>query len=1638
MTLELLGFEDPQVLGPLALRQSRVLGFPGWALVNLPSQAHHALRVVEDFRRATQRAKIKPGEARKQLAAIAKRLERSAPELLPTFYEEAGRAFLAAENPSVAGQLFSQARQAERTHGLPRDLARLRGVALEFALAGALAIKALSAYAVDLTQDEDADTAYLHFRELCLERTQGGLPPWNNLHKELRQLARCAGREVEHEERAFLRALLDVPSAMSRARKGFWTSCRSALSALCAEDPSARGALLSVFPDSDDEERYAWWLGLLAQCGALEALGTPPEADLLPATLPPGGASAWFNNALVWTSGYWTPVPFPLFGILRAAAPRLRAEGTPLVFHKGRRWDVGIDADLLDLALELGVPVAEPGPDWRSGIALAAWAAPPPGQESERGRDLAAVARHPAFRERLAHAVGLGFGSPEIEAASRGKAGLRGLREDWLAQRVEGIRHGGLPDARAELQTLIERTSAETLAEFPAHAAQLAELSLDGALARSVRGGSLHELSWPAFEAAVDGFRAAGAVSLVYGATFPHLALSDGKTVAVLDRDGRVLTHELRYPPGSTLTELRYVGAELYVRYRTKERDSFAYWSGACDEPFEVERDWAELEARRARVVLEGGGCSWGEHAFFVRDPTCPESRDPRLVTDGDTWWRLERSRAGGGKRLVEFDPLTGAEGATSLPRWFSEFGRPDEDLDLEECDLIPCPAGSPLGDKDGLYGWRVRRDPEAPGGRECQDLLGRTFRGALGAYSRPWGLLTLPGAEGAPRPLSVEAEGLVLWDLEGRYRCWEAIEKSYRHPDLPYEVPYYLPPVYVHLLRPRDPAGSKALRELGREDAAALLAAAAQDRAAGGSGRPQTLAALAERVPALSDAGLKMAVLRQVEAAALAAEGLANHLAELGAAEVEVSDLDDPHTDLAPLADDEVSSLLGDLCRAAPPWPARGGSVEEQWIAAAAFFETGTLPPAAGEVEGDDPRPVDAEPASPLRDLAGGGFAIGSLTPAPSRRVVPAKTQPSIPTIPQLPDSRVCWEDLVGRVGAVAYRTASACFAEERSGAVRFLEAWAETPFASAPAGRYRRALVTFRGLPCLGFRWPSDHDGDAQPLTCVVERAGNRYMIRAHASTQSTSVSASVLECALSGEFKCLPGATIVEEELVSPGWGSPAEIRGFLAELEARGPWPPSSVARDALVDGLGLSVAEASLVELGFPRQREYGGSFLPKEVRAVMRLKVKQANRAREALSDIDRHLRARVLASAFPGAAQRWEDELAAAGGLRAAWSRHLGERVSLPEAVVEAFARDLAPVADVRGLLTELLVPTTLPAFSQVRVRGFEDDGDLEAVSESFGLGELRDVVRTLPFVFEALPVGDPFRVAAADLVERTREVVRSPNLWFKTGHPFTSSYAVDLTRVDEFLSTVEGTPFVPPEGYANVRGVDDGVVLALRCANDWKPLSVHWRPARWIEDRDHAALAAFDRQESGWERCPLTPYRALKRLFSPAYDAFLARVRATPVPEGSYEGNPLHSAPDLVERATALLDLSQDGALLYLQLLTLAAPTTTRLKTLNAWTPARVRRTFEGLEEAGLVIKAKRRRAGREHFLPGGWEDLPAPDKPMETWKLPLYGVERPSPGRWEQPLQTVLPPKPLHELFAQAWARIEEGDRPSPEKR
>lgn len=250
--MDVLGFAGQGDASIVGRTKKRALGFPAWALVNHPNKARFALEVMRDFRKAATRAKTKPGHAKDAFMLVAKKLERSVPPFMPSYWEEVGRVFLAEDATTFASQCFEKARAAEREYKLSVDEDRRAAAYLEFTAAGAVPAKSLAGYADNLLAAFGAKEAERRFVELNLHRVKAGVPPWTGMAKELTKLAKAAKRGPESEAE-FLREVLSSP-ALKQAPPDFWASYNDALIALAKSSPEIQQKVLWLFPNQEGFE----------------------------------------------------------------------------------------------------------------------------------------------------------------------------------------------------------------------------------------------------------------------------------------------------------------------------------------------------------------------------------------------------------------------------------------------------------------------------------------------------------------------------------------------------------------------------------------------------------------------------------------------------------------------------------------------------------------------------------------------------------------------------------------------------------------------------------------------------------------------------------------------------------------------------------------------------------------------------------------------------------------------------------------------------------------------------------------------------------------------------------------------------------------------------------------------------------------------------------------------------------------------------------------------------------------------------------------------------------------------------------------------------------------------------------------
>jgi hypothetical protein len=1600
--LAVLGFDAGAAGDPLARTRRRGLGYVEWVLVHDPGRAGAALALAAEVERAARLAPSRPLAATRVFEGLAGRVPTTH---LPVLWEHAGRAFLAGgDRRRWAAAMFERAREAERVHGLRVDLTARHETCREFAVAGALRAGSVARHVAELRRHHPSpEAACRALLELAPRCVGGGAPPWSALPEQLRRAARLAGRDPDGEQARLLGELLALP-ATRLAAAGFWRRCRPTLVDMGRASAPVRGALLDLLPTPRHGHRgfYGWWLDLLDDAGALDAL-TVPAHEVPAGAGPASGAAGWLGRFVRCTHRrWWEPdVPAQLFTLLPRMARRLVADGEPVALRVERHGHATIDANVADACLEHGIPLADPGE--ADEINLHAWAA----SASAGGthRELAFAAADPRFVPLLQEAV-LDFcrrPGRQLDDLLTVPA-LRAVVGRALGDRVAGLGGGGgLARAADLLEELAGIASRRTFGRFPATHAALAATDLAVPLARTLRAGLLDELGWPALEAAVEEL---GGGELDFSASWPVLVVHDRVRAIAVGSGGRVAEHDLRLinPDHSFRRSVRYAGGQFLVRWYDHAREQeVAYWSGAPGETFPLVEYagpyWPDGSAAGFAFLLPDGGRVAGGRALYPGDRTlAPEAH---VCWDGETFWVLDgRGERDDRPALRELDPSTGERGQRSTPGFLAELRPgPGEALAPALCSVAPLPAGldgTPLGTGGGLVGFRVaagRGD-----GRQrvtIEGVDGRRLAGPdpdpeepmllsyhLARGVGPVGLVTLPGAAA---PLLLSSVGryslaLALWDagLHGpvaRVQVGAALTDHSAYdvePRVqPAGTPFVVPSAFWHCLTPRDEAGSRVLRGVTVELAGELLAAALADLHPRPANEPaavermeRTTAAVQRLLPAVSHPRLLRGVVGAVRSAALA------------------------------------RLQLGALARRNAPPP--GGSP-----AAMAVTDGG----AAGRL-GDDLL------ASALAGLGGPGSDHARAL-APARRTAeqlhllgaffagdlgPEAVEPSLrPVLP--------WAAMLGRAGAIAFRAASTATSnQDRAALLDLLELWARLPFSADPASFWTGRLHHWPELAGRSGRGAfavlAEHPGPSA-LSYPLPRAGGRVFVERR-----------------SGEASALPaGAEVAETRRVQAGWGTPAQLAAFLRLVRARGPvrWDPA--VPEALADRTGLTRPEAALLWAGLPGvdAGDEEHDVLGPQRRRLLGVRAVEAAAAGERLRRLDLDRRYELLHAAVPGdPARLWaplgrgpDDESSPVARLAAAWVRIVGRQRRVPEDALADATMLGESMSAYRGWpgrpaisLLELLVdPAAEPALVEDRDWRLDDSTGrlvLHAGGVEDDMGALLvELAVVLPWAFATRPVGDPLRARLPEALTLARSRLAHPGL------------------------LLQG-PMVRGSGLA-----DDGLTVPVARHQGWSMLC--YRPAL-LGEHDARSRCFRHRLELQPRDPGRMPVVAIDLLRSRGYTAMADRVRSTPVPPGGYEADPSRSAPGTVAAARAAFGLGAGAAALYLQLLALLVPSDRNVRRWNRWTPARHRQAAAELLAAGLVVEARRPRAGRRVFLPGDWVPADRPDPPLEAWKLPLHRIALdPASGRPCGPLPRLLPLVPLHELFAAAWGRVEGGDRP-----
>ncbi|MEU6992263.1 hypothetical protein ABZ953_16580 [Streptomyces sp. NPDC046465] len=1566
LALEYLGF-GAGTATTVGRVQRQSLGFPAWALVNDPANGRHALAVVKEMERLARLVASKPGLAKEGFDEIGDRLDRSVPHFLPTFYEQVARLFLAAESRQQASVFFGKARAAEQRHALEIDEERLREVFLEFAGVGALSGKVLREHAKGLAARLTGQEAYEQFRTLSLQRCAAGIAPYAGMLEDLRRLAKNAGLVARREECSLLAEIIHS-GAMTRAAGSFWKSALPALTELAQADPAVRQRLLTLMPTAGGDHPEAFdeeWLDLLDRCGAIGLL-------LDGAASAAEWLGAWARHRRRgWRESNRLTAELAL---VERLAPRLIADGAPVRLVVDRGWRCETDLDLLDTALAAGVPVAEP-PKEATGLELRYWLQ----DDSEGRRDLVALtsdARFAPLLREAAEALSTADGpaaapSARLERAAEHPA-LRTVLADWLAHRAADLAAPiGLPGLDTLLRDVARFSKPAVLATAPEAVERIVSFDPAPVLARTLRAGILDELGWPALEEALD---ALGDVKQTPTAQprWPHVDNQGYKCAdawpALIVRAG---THVALAGPESLLDQRTLsLPGKASGRGEPTVRFVAGQWLIAAGYGSEQRAVWSGSPADEFRPTgLQDG---WYD-AGTVSVP----------LPDGSRWYGARPVHAGD-TTFPERRREVASDGVSS---WVLHEGRwyeydPASARRGRAC--VPAFFDSALAgagptvrlEEEGCRLLPVQAGLEASPFGSKDGLLGwwvtyDKSAEALTACSVD-GTRGLPTTDGRPAaPLRLPADSV----LHPVQLGWNQSVIELRDAD----------GVAVARVQLGDrgsahAAGTRfvpplwhwhALRPRDERGSAALRAVTDADVVAllaAVQGGESAGAAVARLLPAVTDEALARGVAGLIEETARCAKRIAT-LAERARRR------GDTTRNAVPTVRHAYDSVLRDAVRGLTGTRHFHGSYGSYARA--------------------------QQDTSAIEQIAALGRVVGPGT-------VPGK--------PGLSSTGLAWLTLVGPgMTALALRAAAPTTeGTHRAALLEFLDAVLDVradgdAVLVDPRGRLREVELK------------TSHQARPERAGEMISAGARRMLIVSCLRVEGDDTFWSGVEYDPTGAFGPWDGFALTSSQVHGdPGdpHRAPA-LRRLIARLRERGPLPYRPEQAAEFADRIGIGPVVGALLLLGLPGLDGFGrDGLLSAELLKPLGAKSAEADAARGTLRDLPLPQRQAFTAALVPLDPDRVEELWTSGFRLDdaaelwlAARGRH---RVASSELITQVVA-EIGP----GPILDHVLNPETRPELTG-RTEQKVDDG-LQPVDPAALLkgGDLVPYVGMLRWLAYRLPYGDPLRAVLPETLRMLRERLADPGLLLDLRMTWGMDGNATGTRVREAFG-------LPPRGGENDLGLVDAgpaIVLApMRHRSEWDAVWV--RPAALLpaasgaSGPDHPALTLLTGLAGDSDAL-----RALRTLLG---DEFTVLLTADG-PAGAAQ-NPLIGAPCAVTEARERFGLSEDAAVVYLMLLALPDPTDRRQAAWTGWQPARLKKARAELAATELVVEAKRSRAGRSLFLPGGWLDRSAPLLPVETWKTPLLP---------ERSARFEVPDRPVPELYAHAWRRIVEGDLPGYEE-
>jgi len=160
-----------------------------------------------------------------------------------------------------------------------------------------------------------------------------------------------------------------------------------------------------------------------------------------------------------------------------------------------------------------------------------------------------------------------------------------------------------------------------------------------------------------------------------------------------------------------------------------------------------------------------------------------------------------------------------------------------------------------------------------------------------------------------------------------------------------------------------------------------------------------------------------------------------------------------------------------------------------------------------------------------------------------------------------------------------------------------------------------------------------------------------------------------------------------------------------------------------------------------------------------------------------------------------------------------------------------------------------------------------------------------------------------------------------------------------------------------------------------------------------------------------------------------SEGFNRLLEIYKKEDAPKDQFYADPRFSVPHLVKQAREKLELSENGACLLLQIITLPDPNQIRIMRYNGWKKTVYQEAEDELKQKKLVEVRNITRTKRLIFMSGKIDTPSPPAAPLEQYKTALYGLEYDKKNRPDAPYGLILPQRPLNEIFEEAWELYKE---------